>query len=1201
MVLSQQQQEINSKLLKSSEDIYNSYLLLYKLNKIKDDSKSSLKDLISEAINQSKEQVEFKVKGNSYKVNITKKGDNYELEVLGGGAKPEIKDVLEYTDKDIINLWAQSKVSFEKDLNNNYAFAIEIKDEIRNQDLKIGGQGKKVPFSLRFANFYKVIEILKDTNTALSEKLRLANNIATGSGKTGDIALLKLSCYLANIPCITIVPTEALKEQASNFDKEFLPDLVAEEFAKPFYDEKAECLVRKDINNFENEHKDKKDYKTEHGSETFQGYYDKVYYSWKEFQADRSYVTATFKDAFHHIWKPLSSTYTQDKPCLICIDEAPNLKSNPVYLARAKEISQHHPTAIFTATPDKFLNEEFNISNQILLSPTERAELEIGKLPKAHLHQMKSQGKDIVEAYIKKVDNTHEKLSSCNNAIAKFKEERKKTSDSFLNLINESLDSQIYKTTLIATEEKDWLGIHYAIRVRGNEQNQKEEIKKSFMNAIRELESGLEDDEIESLVNENLNIEVGDKLHRSIKLHNIIDTFNEYKKSGMEVTEEKVSKFIKDKYCIVDYVDPKDSSSNLPYNTELTRSICTLNTIEDKYQKSIERNYPGDKKLHEYIFKTYPKLTAFCEKDLHLSYFEGSFGLYDQSKRDENLLNMVKAGFVPVIFSKELGIGIDAPRLNRAAAIITSPSDMSNPMFLLQFMGRVGRDVNSRGLCYFDLFTATKNFFNPYDVAKLSGEDLNEKLLDRHQKYITDMNYILEAKSRALSDFIIQMINKADNDNRIGSYIIGVEKCIKKEFKNININYGFNKETSMKLFTKVLSNSYSELKDFHTHTVITDNGIDDVIKTLESQDANIEVKRLRPYNSIPSLVYWAKEMVQIQPICGNELLNADSESKKTIFVESSADKKVIEDIKSYKHKPRDIKHKPRIKVSDLPVQGSVEIRTAYSVMFDLEVDKITTKQAIDKLKKLNIDYANPNDDVKEIIRLGYEYLEILDFFIENGLNVNNYRPDLMISLCNRTKANPKVLERLIERGAKVDVKDEHGNTPLHLACKKGHIELVRILIKNQANIASENREGQMPLYFAAQNPDLSCAKFLIECLLKADSYREMPLLLNEDRELLEHWNYCKDHTREKTVNAVRKSTATTQNMQRSKIAVTLAMIAIPAALIAHFVFQASLLVTGVIAGCCLVAAAIIYYCNSPSSSLENSNVKVVTNEGHAIA
>ncbi len=264
-------------------------------------------------------------------------------------------------------------------------------------------------------------------------------------------------------------------------------------------------------------------------------------------------------------------------------------------------------------------------------------------------------------------------------------------------------------------------------------------------------------------------------------------------------------------------------------------------------------------------------------------------------------------------------------------------------------------------------------------------------------------------------------------------------------------------------------------------------------------------------------------------------------------------------------------------------------------------NKSTIREALNSIKVLNVDYINPNEEEIYIIRNAFKHLEILDFLIKSGLNVKDEKFDLIISICNTTKAKPEVLNRLIERGANLDVKDKDGNTPLHLACRSGNIKLAKVLIENKVNLTSENKEGHTPLYLAAQNADLSCAKFLIERLLEADSNREMSPLLNEDRELLEHWNSCKNHTREKATNAVRESTTTTQNMQRSKvptIAVTLAMITIPAALVAHFVFQASLLTTGIIAGigaCCLVAAAIIYYCNKPSNSLENSNTEVAMN------
>ncbi|WP_168463805.1 DEAD/DEAH box helicase family protein [Wolbachia endosymbiont of Ctenocephalides felis wCfeT] len=334
----------------SAKAVYNSYLLLYKLNELKDDGGKSLRDVISEAVGDRKTQTEFKINDKLYTVNITEDG---KLKVLGEYTKPEVqevKEVQEYTNEDVIALWANSEVSFERDNSNNLSFAAGLHDEFRSQDLKIGGSNKKVPFALRFANFYKIIEILNDQEISLQEKLRLANNIATGSGKTGDIALLKFWCYLANIPCITLVPNEMLRVQSNNFEKAFLPDEIALEFGQTL---------------------------SEHNTQ---------------------YATTTFEEALDAKWSILNSKYGENgELALIIIDEAPELKRNAVQMVRGIEVARHNPIVYSSATPDSFLSEKFGIKKQILLSPKERVKLGIGKSLKVFykiIEQLTLQEKD---------------------------------------------------------------------------------------------------------------------------------------------------------------------------------------------------------------------------------------------------------------------------------------------------------------------------------------------------------------------------------------------------------------------------------------------------------------------------------------------------------------------------------------------------------------------------------------------------------------------------------------------------------------------------------------------------------------------------------------------------------------------------------------------------------------------------------------
>ncbi len=681
------------KISESATQVYNSYLLLYKLNELKVDGGKSLQEVISEAIDSGKQEVSITINKENYKVEITQEGDNYKLKVLGGHTKPEVpgvKDVLDYSDKDIIDLWANSEVSIEKDQNNNWAFAVGLRDEYRSLDLTVGGLGKKVPFNLRFANFYKVIKILKDEETPLKERFRLANNIATGSGKTGDIALLKLWAYLANIPCITMVPSDTLRNQSNKFDKEFLPGEVAMEFGEPF------------------------------------------------FEGNTRYATTTFDEAFNTQWDLLKRIYGENSEelALFLTDEAPKLKENAVLLARAIAIARNNPIAFFSATPDKFLNALFEIILQILLSPKERTKLGTGKIPVVHYHKMKFKTSHEMEnsissmnqydlrfvdpekAYTEKIENTHDKLNEYKDAVNKFKSEIKshgsnlsKLSKPFLDFINQSLDIQAYKEGLVATEERWARDVTGAIINNDNIKERKAKRIESFVEAIEDLNTGLTKNNIKSLVEQNLNVEVGGQLLPYIKLHNIIDTLNEYKKSGKAV---EVSQFIKDKYGIID-------SDNLEFNSELSGAILRLEKHQGypEYASSIKRNYPGDKELYEHIFSTFPDIRKFCEQDAVVHYFNGNVKRFKSNGEEiyqcisdsdrKNILNMIKAGFVPNALSKELAIGIDAPRLSRVAAIIKDKTEMLDPMFLLQLMGRVGRDVKREGLCYFDMFTSDES------------------------------------------------------------------------------------------------------------------------------------------------------------------------------------------------------------------------------------------------------------------------------------------------------------------------------------------------------------------------------------------------------------------------------------------------------------------------------------------------------------
>jgi ankyrin repeat protein len=71
----------------------------------------------------------------------------------------------------------------------------------------------------------------------------------------------------------------------------------------------------------------------------------------------------------------------------------------------------------------------------------------------------------------------------------------------------------------------------------------------------------------------------------------------------------------------------------------------------------------------------------------------------------------------------------------------------------------------------------------------------------------------------------------------------------------------------------------------------------------------------------------------------------------------------------------------------------------------------------------------------------------------------------------------ELAELLIERGADVNRK---GWTPLHYAATRGHREMIRLLLDNNAYIDSEAENGTTPLMMAAYSAPPLAVKLLLE-------------------------------------------------------------------------------------------------------------------------
>jgi hypothetical protein len=74
----------------------------------------------------------------------------------------------------------------------------------------------------------------------------------------------------------------------------------------------------------------------------------------------------------------------------------------------------------------------------------------------------------------------------------------------------------------------------------------------------------------------------------------------------------------------------------------------------------------------------------------------------------------------------------------------------------------------------------------------------------------------------------------------------------------------------------------------------------------------------------------------------------------------------------------------------------------------------------------------------------------------------------------------EVARMLIERGADVSAQDKDGQTPLHLASQAGRVNVARMLVERDAEVSAQDKDGQTPLHQASQVGELEVACMLIE-------------------------------------------------------------------------------------------------------------------------
>ncbi|ERM93580.1 ankyrin repeat domain-containing protein 65 [Amborella trichopoda] len=85
------------------------------------------------------------------------------------------------------------------------------------------------------------------------------------------------------------------------------------------------------------------------------------------------------------------------------------------------------------------------------------------------------------------------------------------------------------------------------------------------------------------------------------------------------------------------------------------------------------------------------------------------------------------------------------------------------------------------------------------------------------------------------------------------------------------------------------------------------------------------------------------------------------------------------------------------------------------------------------------------------------------------------------SLCRAARrGDTRAVQRLLESGASVHGRDQHGWTALHRAAFKGWMEVVRVLVEKGADINATDEEGYTPLHCASESGQAEVVELLVK-------------------------------------------------------------------------------------------------------------------------
>ncbi|XP_039930933.1 ankyrin repeat domain-containing protein 27 isoform X4 [Hirundo rustica] len=159
-----------------------------------------------------------------------------------------------------------------------------------------------------------------------------------------------------------------------------------------------------------------------------------------------------------------------------------------------------------------------------------------------------------------------------------------------------------------------------------------------------------------------------------------------------------------------------------------------------------------------------------------------------------------------------------------------------------------------------------------------------------------------------------------------------------------------------------------------------------------------------------------------------------------------------------------------------------------------DVRQEETKNSYKEVEKLLRAVA---DGDLEMVRYLLEWME--EDLEDEGDTASTSKPEFCHPLCQCSKCGPaqKKFSRICSNGLSVNVSNQDGLTPLHVAALHGHGELASLLLRHGASAGARNAQLAAPLHLACQRGHCQVVKCLMDYNAKQnkkDIYGNTPLI-----------------------------------------------------------------------------------------------------------